>query len=55
LETGELPDDLVYRPDPANPDGHGFIEPTRRVPFEEYRQAIHGTRSLWRRLHQEVR
>lgn len=55
LETGELPDDLAHRPDPANPDGHGFIEPTRRMPFEEYRRAIHGTRSLWRRLHQDVR
>lgn len=55
LETGELPDDLAYRPDPANPSGHGFIEPTRRMPFEEYRRTIHATRSLWRRLRQDVR
>jgi hypothetical protein len=55
LETRELPNDLAYRPDPANPDGHGFIELTRRMPFEDYRRAIHGTRSLWRRLRQDVR
>ena len=49
LDTEELPDELAYRPDPANPEEHGFIEPAHRVIFEEYRRAIHGTRTLWRR------
>lgn len=37
------------------PEGHGFIEPARRVSFEEYRRAIHQTRTLWRRLRRDVR
>jgi hypothetical protein len=49
LDTEDLPEELAYRPDPANPEGHGFIEPARRVPFEEYRRTIHQTRTLWRR------
>jgi len=48
LETDELPRDLRYFPDPANPAGHGFIEPSRRMPFEEYERAMHATRALWR-------
>jgi hypothetical protein len=47
LDTGELPEELSYRPDPDNPEGHGFIEPSRRMTFEEYQRAIHGTRGLW--------
>ena len=48
LETDELPDELAYRPDPDGPDRHGFIEPARRMSFEEYERAIRGTRRLWR-------
>jgi len=55
LDTEDLPGVLAYRPDPTNPEGHGFIEPARRVSFEEYRRAIHQTRSLWRRLRRDVR
>ena len=55
LDTEDLPGVLAYRPDPANPEGHGFIEPARRVSFEEYRRAIHQTRTLWRRLRRDVR
>jgi hypothetical protein len=47
LETDELPEKLVYRPDPDDPDGHGFIEPSREMSFQEYQQAIHSTRELW--------
>lgn len=55
LDTNELPEELVYRSDPANPERHGFVEPSRRMSFEEYRQAIHGTRALWHPLRQSVR
>lgn len=50
LDTYELLEELVYRPDPANPEGHGFVEPSHRMSFEEYRQVIHGTRAVWHRL-----
>jgi hypothetical protein len=48
LETDELPDELTYRPDPNNPEGHGFIEPSHQMVFEYYERAIHATRGLWR-------
>jgi hypothetical protein len=47
LETDELPEELRYGTDPDRPEEHGFIEPSRRMPFEEYQRAIHGTRGLW--------
>jgi hypothetical protein len=50
-----LPEELTYRPDPENPEGHGFLEPSRRMSFVEYQQAVYGTRVLWHRLHQDVR
>lgn len=48
LETDGLSGDLRYRPDPYSPARHGFIEPSRAMSFEEYRQAIFDTRILWR-------
>lgn len=48
LETDELPEEPRYRPDPANPEGHGFVEPARRISFEEYQRLLHATRALWR-------
>lgn len=48
LETDELPPELRYRPDPENPEGHGLIEPARRMTFDEYKDALHATRRLWR-------
>lgn len=50
LETDDLPETLAYRPNPADPEGHGFIEPTRRMTFKEYEGARHVTRPLWRRV-----
>ncbi|HZB07824.1 MAG TPA: hypothetical protein VE525_01790 [Rubrobacter sp.] len=55
LDTDELPEELIYRPDPENPEEHGFLEPARRMSFEEYQQTIYGTRALWHRLRQDVR
>ena len=55
LETDELPEGLRYRPDPADPEGHGFIEPARRMTFGEYERAVHETRTLWRQVRQDVR
>lgn len=47
LDTDELPEDLTYTPDPTDPEGHGLIEPTRVMTFEEYQRALHRTRDLW--------
>ncbi len=52
IETNELPEELRYRPDPADPEGHGFVEPARRMSFEEYQQLLHSTLDLWRAVRQ---
>jgi hypothetical protein len=49
LEESDLPAALVYRPDPDDPR-HGFIEPARMMPFEDYEQLLNETRSRWRRV-----
>jgi hypothetical protein len=48
LETNDLPDELRARVDPRGPTRHVFIEPAWEMSFEEYQQALHATRSLWR-------
>jgi hypothetical protein len=50
MDTDDLPPKLRYRPDPANPKRHGFIEPAQDMSSEEYQRAVHGTRSLWKRV-----
>ncbi len=47
LDTDKLPSELRYRPDPKNPTGHGFVEPSESMSFEDFEQTIHGTRGLW--------
>lgn len=39
--------DLTYRPDPAHPTRHGFIEPSRSMPLDEYQAALAATRAGW--------
>lgn len=46
LDLGDL---LAYRPDPRH-TSHGFIEPASTMTFEDYLQALHGTRGRWRRI-----
>jgi len=38
---------LQYRPDAHQPNKHGFIEPIKEMPFEEYQQAIIATLHEW--------
>jgi hypothetical protein len=38
---------LTYRPDPDNPDGHGFIEPKAAMTFEEFQETLATSRSVW--------
>lgn len=47
IQERRLPTDLVFRSDVA---GHGFIEPTHSMTFEEMQLLIHSTRLLWRKV-----
>ena len=38
---------LQYRPDPNQPNKHGFIEPKKEMSFEEYQQLIAATQHDW--------
>jgi len=40
LETDRLPPELAYRPDPLDPNRHGFIEPTRRMHLNDYASVL---------------
>ncbi len=48
ISSDELGDGLLYRPDPDQPDTHGFVEPERPMTFDEYQAALAETRSKWR-------
>jgi len=48
LETDSMTSDLAYRPDPLDPDRHGFIEPSRPMHLDDYLVALRSTRTLWR-------
>lgn len=41
---------LSYRPDPADPDGQGFVEPAFPMPFEQYQRCFEATAASWERL-----
>lgn len=47
LDRSALGRQLRYRPDPDDPDKHGFVEPSRRMTFEYYQRAIWSTRDGW--------
>jgi hypothetical protein len=42
--------DLVLRPDPKDPDRHGFVEPARSMTLDEYLAALAATRDSWSRI-----
>ena len=44
----ELGTKLLYRPDPAHPETHGFVEPSSPMTFEEYQDALAESRRKWR-------
>lgn len=50
IDLADLGPDLVWRADGNGPSGHGFLEPVRRMPFNEYQEALRATRSRWRRV-----
>lgn len=50
IETLDLAPDLALRKDPDGPSGHGFVEPVRRMMFNDYQEAIWATRPKWYRI-----
>jgi hypothetical protein len=48
LDTDYLPPELAYRPDPKDPDRHGFIEPAVPMRLDDYETFLRMTRRLWR-------
>ncbi|MEA2512430.1 MAG: hypothetical protein QOJ59_1917 [Thermomicrobiales bacterium] len=46
----DLLPNLSYRPDPAKPLVHGFVEPIAPMSFDTYQNAIWATQGRWRRL-----
>jgi hypothetical protein len=50
IGVAEVGANLVWRMDPDGPSGHGFLEPLRRMPFNEYQDALWATRNSWRRV-----
>jgi|SRR5215211_1051410 len=47
LNTNYLPPELAYRPDPKEPDRHGFIEPVVPMHLDDYETFLRMTRNLW--------
>lgn len=45
---GPFADGLHFRPDPAKPNKHGFVEPATRMTAAEYQTALAATRARWR-------
>ena len=50
LSSCDLPQGLTYRPDPDNPTGHGFIEPSRPMTLGEFETLLEQTQSAWIRI-----
>lgn len=50
IEASELGPDLRVRTDDDGPSGHGFVEPVRRMEFNDYQQAIWASRPRWQRV-----
>ncbi len=48
LDTEELPEFLVYVPDPGDAPKHGLIEPAYAMELGDLEDALAGTRDLWR-------
>jgi len=48
MDSGRLPEGLTYRPDPHNPAGHGFIEPSRPMTVDKYQSLLASTQGSWR-------
>jgi hypothetical protein len=50
LAITSLGPELAYRPDPDDPDNHGFIEPRRTVQLVSFETALAASRAAWVRV-----
>jgi hypothetical protein len=50
ISLAALGPDLTYRPDPDDPDRHGFVEPAYNMTQDDYRKSIAVTRDEWVRV-----
>lgn len=50
IDSDDLGPLLRFRRDPDDPVNHGFVEPSRPMSFDEYREAIQATAASWRRV-----
>jgi hypothetical protein len=50
IDVADLLPSLSYRPDPAKPLVHGFVEPIAPMAFDTYQTAIWSTQGQWRRI-----
>jgi hypothetical protein len=50
INVADLGPDLGWRADQDGPLGHGFVEPVRRMPFNDYQEALWATRPRWHRV-----
>jgi hypothetical protein len=47
FQPGKITADLWMSPDPAAPNRHGFVEPSRRMALHEFQAALFDTRDDW--------
>lgn len=50
ITEDQLGEQLMYVPDPNNPNGHGYVAPSRDMSFDEYQRALESTRDSWQRV-----
>jgi hypothetical protein len=49
IESSDLPATLSFRPDPADPSRHGFVEPIEAMSLDDYQEALASSRGIWSR------
>lgn len=50
VRENDLGSELRFRPDPANPGTHGFIEPSFPTTLKNYQDALAKSRVHWKKL-----
>ena len=48
LPIGDLGAMLIFRPDPARPAQHGFVEPSQPMRLDEYQAALAASQPAWK-------
>ncbi len=47
LESAELGEGLIFRPDDHSPETHGFVEPAYRMRLDDYEDLLALTHNAW--------